>query len=481
MSTTSPPRVPIFGLLTFSTTLTFATFSSVLPILPTLSPTHATPVRYSLILNSFLLPALLLYLPLLSERPYPPFPSLPFPHRSRSLFTLSSLLSAISSFLLSFSPIIPPSLPLIFIGISATLQQTLLVRLVALHQKPLRLLLRRRAVGFHLAFLEACIALGAIVAPFLAAHALTPAFIFIPIALAQLILAIAIIWLYPTSSFLQSDETIPLMSGRKTPTVVTSSSSEPSEGDVDLEQGEEEISQFSSSEEPIDPGIAYVLRHPWVWFLLFCMLLSASSSAFLRPLLAYWIVVEKHGTAANAALLFSMIAFAGAIAQPVASAGLAPRIGIRSTVLLGLGVSLVGFHALTAEWKYAGVILVAVGASTSLVMSVCDLAITTKVQVSGEVNSLSLIAAATFSYGEITGTSLGGILWGLGNDRSFKSAVSMWSSFLSVVCVAIVSAYLLGLLVQWLMPILRIIFARGNTSPRSMEQQESRTLLDVGT
>jgi len=189
------------------------------------------------------------------------------------------------------------------------------------------------------------------------------------------------------------------------------------------------------------------------------MVVSAASTSFLRPVLTPFVTDELNGSRLFAASLFSLSALVGVISESVATTFISARIGIRNTVVLGLLICLAGFRLLQEQsWLTLAIVLLVAGSSSSLVMTLTDLSQTTNVDISGISNSLSLLAAFTFSVGEILGTLGAGLL----NDHqgSFQLAVSKWSHFLLIACVVVLAPYLIGLVAQFLSPLVVLLFGR---------------------
>lgn len=494
------PHVPAFGLLAVSTTLAYATFHAAVPLLPLLLPPASSATAAAVALAAFSLPSLPLY-PVVSSAHLAP--SLPL------ILSSGALLQAVGSLLLAATRLLPlaaaegvaitaarphrlSALPItacalvtgsLFVaGVGAALSQFGLVRLVSDRMLFLSASRRRQLVGVHLAVLEACIATGTAVAPVsFAAIGTARGNVFLPFLFAgtvQLILAFYITFGTPLNDLAKegrwNDELAGLTSEPRASMGAYGSCAERPGAMTKSEHSHGEVARTTDAAEleEYDPGVLYALRHPWVWMVLFTMMISAASVSFVRPVLTPRVTDDLGGSRMFGASLFSLAALVGVVSESLATAVLSPRVGIRSTVVLGLLICLAGFRLLARKaWIAAAVVLLIAGSSSSLVMTLTDLSQTTQVNVVGVSNSLNLLAAVTFSVGEIGGTLAAGVLYDA--RGSFEETVVVWSHFLAVACVIVVTPYLIGILLQCLNPWVHILSFSESTRDNTVRNSPS--------
>lgn len=507
------PSVPCFALLAVSNTLAYATFGASIPLLPVILPEGSAVTHSSIVLVAFIIPALFIN-PIISSKRIAPALSIAL--TSGAFFeAIGPLLLAV---LLLFTRVVHDGSPelhsmfrtqvfmhptsaralitvaMFFSGLGAALSQYGLVRFVGEQMDSLPVARRRQSVGVHLAVLEACIAVGTIISPVVFVFfATTRDNVFIPFlasGVTQLSLALYLTFVLPAEnvgSQLNESDAEQSPSGQEGHRLVSTEegamsaygstadydnaaakplrTTQPQAPDSDEEEEDEE-----------DPGVLHALKHPWVWMVLFSMLVAASSASFLRPVLTPRITDELHGSRMFAASLFSLCALVGVVSESLAITVLSARLGIRNTVILGLLVCLGGFRILGEKSLISlAVILVVAGSSTSLVLTVTDLSQTTQVNVFGISNSLSLLAAFTFSVGEIIGTVVAGLLYDAYD--SFEESVSKWSRFLVIACAIVLAPYLMGLFIQCLSPWMFLVVARRRRVRATTDNQRYRPLL----
>lgn len=487
------PHVPCFALLVGSNTLAYSTFGASMPLLPLLLPV-ASPIIYSsIVLIAFVIPALFVNPIITSKRIGARFLSAalifgafleaigPLLLSSQLAFTHvvdDGALPAVRSVLFHSRFFVSPSAALALItaamfisGFGAAISQYGLVRLIGERMEPLPLTSRRQSVGVHIAVLEAGVAVGTMVSPVLFAFiATTRRNVFVPFLVSgvtQLCLACCIACALPAESISVSSN-VEHSSHEGGHLISGEAGAGPAYGSVvDNDDNTSKGAELSDTEfadpdeeDEEDPGLLHALRHPWVWMILFSLLVAASSASFLRPVLTPRVMDELQGSRLFAAALFSLCAFFGVVSEWLTAMVLSAKIGIRNTVILGLLVCLGGFRVLAEGSLIAvAVILIAAGSSTSLVLTVTDLSQTTQVRVSGISNSLSLLAAFIYSVGEIVGTVVAGVLYD--TCESFEEAVARWYRFMVGACAIVLAPYLLGLFLQCLSPWMFLVSSRG--------------------
>lgn len=202
-------------------------------------------------------------------------------------------------------------------------------------------------------------------------------------------------------------------------------------------------------EEDMDRGVWHALRHPWVWMILFTALATSASSTFLRPLLVEKVVKDLHGSVMFVGVLFSLWALVRLLSESISLTLLSRRIGVRAAGVVGFVVTVFGFHVLGKVGLLSvGFLIIAVGTGMGAVVTVTDLAITTRTDVDGVTHSLSLLASFTFVVGDVVGLIGGGYLYEV--RGSFERSVESWTRFLTLGCAVVMTPYVLGKLVQWL-------------------------------
>lgn len=511
------PHVPCFALLAISNTLAYSTFGASIPLLPLILPEGSAVTHSSIVLVAFITPALFVN-PIISSKRIAPALSIAL--TSGAFFeAIGPLLLAV---LLLFTGVVYDGSPelhsmlfraqvalhpttaraliiaaMFLSGFGAALSQYGLVRFVGEQMVPLPVTRRRQSVGVHLAVLEACIAVGTIISPVVFAFfATTRRNVFIPFLISgvtQLSLALYIALVLPAENvssqlllatgsdaelFPSGQEGHRLVSteegaasGYGAIAAIDDATAKPLQATQHQAPEPEE-----EEEDEEDPGVLHALKHPWVWMVLFSMLVAASSASFLRPILTPRITDELQGSRMFAASLFSLCALVGVVSESFAITVLSVRLGIRNTVILGLLVCLGGFRILGEKSLLSfAVILVVTGSSTSLVLTVTDLSQTTQVNVIGISNSLSLLAAFTFSVGEILGTVAAGLLYDA--YGSFVESVARWCRFLVIACAIVLAPYLMGLFIQCLSPWMFLVTARRRRVRTAADSRRRRPLL----
>lgn len=374
-----------------------------------------------------------------------------------------SYVAPLPACLLAISAYLPPRVAYVFVPLAFILLgcvacglQTGIVRYVTLLFVDVREERRRRCIGVCLAFVEVCIAAGMIISPPIVAILATRVSLASPYMIITFLQASAALFVCFTHEDIHTAQTsaqdstpserVPILGGYKT----------------------EEMDLESMSDE--DDTVWHVLRHPWVWVVLVAMVMSAASAAFLRPVLTLHVLSDGHSVI-FASCLFSLTALTVTVFESLTATVISPRIGIRNTVIIGLLISALGFHMVVRENTLVlGIVLISAGSSMSLIMSLCDVAQTTDVDVSDAGGGVSLLAAFVFSFGEILGTLCAGALveiWGWGDG------LDMWVDAVSVAVCIVGVIYLVGLAIQILRPF-RFLFGSGG---RVSESSGRRILL----
>lgn len=208
------------------------------------------------------------------------------------------------------------------------------------------------------------------------------------------------------------------------------------------------ISVDIDREHGVDRGMCHALRHPWVWMILFTAFAMSASSALLRPLLAERVMRDLHRSVMFTAMLFSLWAVVRLFSESLSIALLPRCIGVRATGVVGFVFTVFAFHVLgKAEMTSLGFLIVAYGTGMGVVVTVTDLATTTRTDVDGVAHSLSLLASFTFGLGDVMGLVIGGYLFKA--RGSFEDVVQSWTGFLTVGCGIVTAPYVLGKLMQW--------------------------------
>lgn len=438
--------VPGFGALTAAHLFGYGGHAALFALLPGAAP-KLSPLQLTLPYVAYALPALLLRT---IQTPCTRAIPLPFSLFAQAIgFCLIAV--AISALRDQLAILLPGSL---LCGFGAASAQASTVALVSRAAAG-----RSRGAGMHLAALEAAASLGGFAGPLagvaLAASDSHSPHNFVPFAAAGILQAMLAISLL----FIRTTLEDPVVSDAQRPATITPRSRVPplfewlrqEIADVDISaplRGAMENFRLSfganmSAEErdTLIGGMRAALRRPWTWLMLSLMLVSAAALSFLRPILAPYVTNVWKLPTIHAALLFSVMALVGALAETITSVTLAPMVPPRALILCGVALSAVGFTVLAeSHYNTVAVAAIAAGGSGALVLSVAELASETGLQAETLEDTLGTLATVAFALGEMIGPFAAGLLVEM--CGSFGSAVGVWAAFMGVVSVCGWLAYI---------------------------------------
>lgn len=443
MASNVSTSIPHFGLLTATATVTFSTVMGLVPLLPLLFVHH--PIRYpSVCLFSFVIPAIPVHI----------FFSRKSVYSSRTVLQTFANTAAFAVALILLATVICPYLLIFSIGYSLLGVVFFALQAAApffIHDElQISSARRRYRTGLHLAFLNGCTALGAVLTP--------PFFAFLamlfPHKSSSVILPLA--FATTTHILLASFITFTTRQGQ-TLTVTSTSEQTPLLGTIPTL-----LTRNNQS-----TSLKQMLRYPWTWFVFLAMLTANGTIAFFRPLLTP-IVLQSSGSIMKAALVHALVAAMSLLAEFVTPSFIAPYFGTRSTLVFGIVLTAFGAHIVNYVPISVAVAIISFGAGTTLVIALSDLARTTNDTIDYSVPAsllcFSLITASDIvSYAAIMALP----------DSPMRKCVSYAANIVGpvmiVVAMAIVIPYIFALLANYLVPLVMLFVSFSQTGEH--EQQ----------
>lgn len=440
-------NLPNFGLLTAIATVTFSTLMGSIPILPFIFPLH--PVRYpSFCLLSFVMPTLPVHIFLTYKR-------LPKSHVIlRFCANITAVASVVMLTLASTQPyIFGLCFAYILLGVAYSALQATAPFLVVDSLDSTSESRRRYYTGLHLAFLNGCTALGAVVTPpFFALLAVTsvktnPTVVppFVLAATTHGLLAITVF--YSTRKSLLSAA---LSASERTPLLgVTSSQS------------------ISRTEERAP--VKRILRHPWAWLVFLSVLATNGIMSFLRPLLAPTILQSSHGVM-KASFVFGLVTATSLLAEVVIPSFIAPQIGTRTTLVVGIVLVTIGSHFLGRMPISVVFCIIAFGAATVPVIALSDLALTINDTIDYSTPA-SMLALSLITVSDIVAYLGASALPDLHASNFVSHAAAIVGPIMTAVAVIVILPYVLGLVVSRIVPVIMLFRSPGPAEPSVQETQ----------
>lgn len=442
-------NLPNFGMLTAIATVTFSTLMGSIPILPFVFPGH--PVRYpSFCLLSFVAPTLPVYILLTYKR---------FP-KAHTVLRFCANITAVASFtilaLVSTQPyIVGLCLAYVLLGVAHSALQATAPFVVVDSLDSSSESRRRYYTGLHLAFLNVSTALGAVVTPpFFALLAVTsvkanPTVVppFVLAATTHGLLAVTVF--FSTQKGLLS--TGPSVSER-TPLLGAASSRGAPRFDERV-------------------PVKRILRHPWAWLVFLSMFATNGIMSFLRPLLAPVILQSSHGVM-KASFVFGLVTATSLLAEVVIPSFIAPQIGTRTTLVLGIILVTIGSHILDHVPISAAFCIIAFGAATVPVIALSDLALTTN-DIIDYSTPASMLVLSLITTSDIIAYLTVTALPDSQGSNFVSHAAAILSPIMFTVSVAVVVPYVLGLVVSRIVPVVMLFRSSG---PAELSVQEPQRL-----
>jgi MFS family permease len=186
-----------------------------------------------------------------------------------------------------------------------------------------------------------------------------------------------------------------------------------------------------------------VLRRA-TWLPMLAMFTAVASTVVLRPILAAHLVADEGKSVLTSAILFSIMSVCAIIADMAVTALDLAHLSRHSMIIFGLAMASLGFHLLrNPRYLYLAVVLVAVGANGSLVLTLGHLAEQSGMEQQGQHDVATFIAFMVFAFGEAVGLVVSGIFrdW-LG---SFAASMVAWSKLVLLVAVIMSLDLILGM------------------------------------
>lgn len=217
------------------------------------------------------------------------------------------------------------------------------------------------------------------------------------------------------------------------------------------------------------PFLREIVFKPWVAFVLFSMLVLSALLSLLRPVLSVYLLPHAVDTPPpsisspaiiQTALLFSLFSLFSALAEWVVPFTVARGLGLRTTIVLALVITAIGFLFLptTMPTSWYKLILplglIGFGSMTGLVIALTEMSQTTEMPLSPPSAELVVLWGVVLAIGEFSGSILPMLFMDSWTSfepqpKAFERAISFGRGLSEFVMAAVTIYYVVVILTQW--------------------------------